>query len=87
MPYPTLASEVSAKPYRHAAQADVERPYVTDRIPFRHPSLPRRFVRARSTRRPSELEGRVPVIAEDDEAGQEWCEEHDFPGLHQLCVV
>ena len=27
-----------------------------------------------------ELETSCLTIAEDDEAGQEWCEEHDFPG-------
>ena len=29
---------------------------------------------------PAELEAACLSIAEDDEAGQEWCEEHDFPG-------
>jgi uncharacterized protein (TIGR02466 family) len=29
---------------------------------------------------PSELEGACVSIAEDDEAGQDWCEENDFPG-------
>ena len=29
---------------------------------------------------PQELEATCLSIAEDDEAGQAWCEEHDFPG-------
>lgn len=28
----------------------------------------------------AEMENSCLVIAQDDEAGQEWCEEHDFPG-------
>ena len=29
---------------------------------------------------PRELESSCLVIAEDDEAGQQWCEEHGYPG-------
>jgi uncharacterized protein (TIGR02466 family) len=57
-----------------------KRGHGTDRIPLCNPSLPRRAVRVSPTVDQDELENSCLVIAEDDEAGQDWSEQNGYPG-------
>ena len=55
-------------------------PHGRDQKPLRDPVLPRPALRAGPAVDTAELDNECRAIAEDDEAGQRWSEENDYPG-------